>query len=80
MPKEALSSIGSGQFKTLDGKVCDALFISVWDNRDGRYDEQLDHICQKYWGVPFASVKSLWYERCSEIEGYWYLLNLKWIN
>jgi hypothetical protein len=77
VPKEALSSIGSGQFKTLDGKICDAEFIACWDNRDGRWDEQLDHLCRKYWDMPFAAIKSMWYERCYEIEGYWHLLILR---
>lgn len=80
VPKEALSSIGPGQFKTMDGKICDAIFIAVWDNRDGRWDEQLDYLCRKWWDMPFSSMKSLWYERCWEIEGYWHLINLKEIR
>ena len=77
VPKEGLSGIESGDYRTLDGKICHADLISVWDNRSGRYDEQLDHVCQKYLGISFSYVKSIWSERCWEIEGYWYLLNLK---
>jgi len=77
VPKEGLSGIESGDYRTLDGKVCHADLISIWDNRDGRFDDQLDHVCQKYWGLSFSYVKSIWAERCWEIEGYWYLLNLK---
>ena len=77
VPKEGLSGIEAGKYETADGKVCTALFISLWDDRDGRYDDQLDHICRKYWDLPFSYVKSLWMERCWEIEGYWYILELK---
>lgn len=77
LPKEEVSGIGAGQFRTADDKVCEATFISGWDNRDGRYDKQLDWVCRKYWGVGFSAVKSLWHERRWEIEGYWYLFNLR---
>lgn len=77
VPKEALSGIEAGQYVTSDGKVCDALFISVWDNRSGMYDDQLEHVCQMNWNIPFSYMRSMWIERCWEIEGYWYLLELK---
>lgn len=76
VPKEGISGIKPGVYQTLDGKVCNATFISVWNNTDGRYDEQLDHICRKFWNISFSYIKSLWMERCMEIEGYWYFLKL----
>ena len=80
VPKEGLSSIEPGEFETLDGKVCNAMFICGWDNCDGEYDQQLEHICRKYWQLPFSYVKSLWIERCYSVEGYWYFLQLKEVN
>lgn len=77
VPKEGLSGIEPGAYETADGKTCFATFIAGWDNRGGVYDEQLDHICQKRWNLPFSYIKSLWMERCWEIEGYWYLLMLR---
>lgn len=75
-PREGLSGIEPGEYETMDNKICRAEFIAVWDNRDGRYDEQLDHLCRKYWNLPFSYIKSLWMERCYDLEGYWYLLRL----
>lgn len=77
VPKEGMSGIEPGDFLTTDGKVCSATFISCWDNKDGRYDEQLDYLCRKYFDLPFPYIKSLWMERCWEIEGYWYMLLLR---
>ena len=76
-PREALSGVGDGIYATSDGRECHAHFFSIWDNRDGRYDEELEHICQRYYSLSFSYMKSLWMERVKSIEGYWYLLNLK---
>lgn len=74
-PGEALSGVGDGVYMTLDGKECRAQFISIWDNRDGRYDDELEHICQRYYSLSFSYMKSLWMERVKSIEGYWYLIH-----
>jgi hypothetical protein len=77
LPKEAFDEFGFGPFRTKDGKVCDAIFISVWNNADCRYDEQLDHICQIKWNIRFDSVRSMWIGRLGEVGCYWYLIQLK---
>lgn len=77
VPIEGMSGLKPEPYITSDGKVCNATFISFWDDRDGRYDEQLDHLCRLYWDLPFSYIKSIWMERCMEIEGYWYLLVLR---
>lgn len=69
--------MGNGVYKTSDGKECNAEFISIWDNRDGRFNDQLEHISQKCYGLSFSYVRSLWLERVQQIEGYWHLINLK---
>ena len=76
-PKEAFDGLGPGQFQTKDGKVCTALFIAGWNNEGNRYDEQLDHICKKYWNVPFDSIRSMWIGRLGNIGNYWYFIQLK---
>ncbi|MBO7510023.1 MAG: hypothetical protein J6T35_02470 [Bacteroidales bacterium] len=76
VPIEALDAITPGEFLTDDGKKCTAEFISGWNNRDGQYYEQLDHICQIKWGVPFSAVRSRWIAKYGTLEGYWYYLKL----
>jgi len=77
LPKEAFEKFGFGPYKTRDGKVCDAIFISVWNNADGRYNEQLDYICMKYWNVHFDTMRSMWFGRLGGVGDYWYFLQLK---
>lgn len=76
IPVEALDGIEPGLYRTDDGKECVAHFISGWNNRDGRYDEQLDHVCRLKWGVPFSAVRSRWIAQYGTLEGYWYYLKL----
>ena len=80
VPKEGFSGLEPGEYETIDGKICNATFICCWDNREGIYDEQLEHICRKFWKLPFSYIKSLWIERCYSVEGYWYLLKLQEVN
>ena len=77
VPIEGITGSEPGPYETMDGKVCSAEFISGWNNKDGRYDKELDDICQSRWNLPFSYIKSLWMERVKHIEGYWHLLNLK---
>ena len=80
VPREGISGHGPGKYETQDGKVCDAIFISIWDNADGRYDDQLDFVCRKYWDMPFSRFRSLWIARVGELKGFWYLVQLKETN
>lgn len=77
VPHEAIVGTEPGAYVTMDGNVCDANFLGTWDNRDGRYDNELDAICMKHWNMSFSSFKSFWYERCWRIEGYWHYVELK---
>lgn len=77
VPIEAIEGITPGEFITDDGKECRAEFISGWNNHDGRYDEQLDHICQNKWGLPFSAIRSRWIAQYGTLDGYWYYLKLK---
>lgn len=77
VPHEAIVGSGPGGFVTLDGKVCDAVFVTGYNNREGDYDKELDEICRKNWEIPFSQFKSFWYERCWRIEGFWHYIQLK---
>lgn len=76
VPIEAIEGITPGEFVTDDGKECRAEFISGWNNQDGRYDEQLDHICRSKWEMPFSAIRSRWIAQYGTLEGYWYYLKL----
>lgn len=77
VPIEAIDGISPGRFITDDQKECSAEFISGWNNKDGRYDEQLEHICQLKWGMSFSAIKSRWIAQYGTLDGFWYYLKLK---
>lgn len=62
---------------TSDGVACVAHFLSTWDNTDGRYDEELDGLCQRQWGVPFQVIRSVWIGRINNIGSLWHYIELK---
>lgn len=76
VPAEAIDGISPGEYITDDGKVCSALFICGWNNKDGQYEEQLEHLCQTKWGLPFSAVRSRWIAQYETLEGYWHYLKL----
>lgn len=65
------------QLETMDGVSCLAHFLSTWDNTDGRYDEELDGLCQRQWGVPFQAIRSVWIGRINNIDSLWHYIELK---
>lgn len=68
------------RFRTLDGKLCSVRFISSHDNEDGQSEDVLDLICQKRWGVPFQSVRSMWFGRMGDVSNWWHLIELQETN
>lgn len=64
------------QFKTSDGINVSVKFISTWNNKDGQYDEQLDGICNREYGAPFATIRSIWIGRLGKVDEYWHLIKL----
>ena len=62
---------------TADGSVCEAEFISTWNDTGGVYDDEFDNICQCRFGVPFVSIRSIWIGRLGRIDDFWHLIKLK---
>lgn len=67
----------SGEVKTRDGEICQARFLSIWDNEGDRYASVLDDICQRFWGIPFRAIRSMWYSRIGDPGNYWCLLKME---
>lgn len=60
-------------FVTTDGVECEPEFQMTFDS--GEVDS-LDLLCQKKWGVPFASMRSFWLSRLDKTGNYWHLIKL----
>lgn len=65
-----------GHFLTTDKKECAFQLQTVWDNSDGRYDNEMDAVCQENWNMPFRSMRSVWFSRLGKISDIWYLIKL----
>jgi len=68
------------RFTTLDGVDCVAHFLSTWDNRGGRYTEQLDGLCHRQWGCAFELIHTIWEGRLDTVEELWHYVELKRIE
>jgi len=69
-PREAFVIGLSGEYETLDGVKCKTEPVGTWNNRDGYFDEEFDGICQKLYGCPFATIRSIWFGRLGGRIGY----------
>lgn len=61
---------------TIDGVEARAEFQESCDNEDGRYNQALDDLCQKHYGLSFDQIKSIWLSRIFELDTRWHLLKL----
>lgn len=71
------NGIGNGEeFRTSDGVDVRVRYISTWNNKDGAYDEELDDLCQRKWGVTFSSIRSVWFARLGRVGDFWHLVKM----
>lgn len=68
--------VREAECETADGVRCKCKYLGAWDNEDGRYDEELEGICQKEFGMPFKSIRSLWVSRLNRMSQVWYFVKL----
>ena len=64
------------RLKTVDGAEHIATFVCTWCNRDCTYDEELEATCQKYYGMTFEGIRSMWIGRLGRVDDYWHLIKL----
>lgn len=62
---------------TTDGIVNDATFIETWYDRAGVFTDEFDSVCQRYYGMNFESIKSIWIGRLGTLDDYWHLIKLE---
>ena len=68
---------GKTMVETTDGIVAEVEVQHTWNNRDGLYDGDLDAYSKTKFGIPFETIRSLWFGRLGVIDDYWHLIKLK---
>ena len=64
------------EFVTVDGVSHRVEFIGTWNNVNSEYDDEFDSVCQKYYGMPFEAIRSMWIGRLSKLDSFWHLVKL----
>lgn len=75
-PANALEEGIRGNYLTMDGVECYAEPNSTWNNDDGEYDERFDELCDKLYGCPFSTIRSIWIARLGHVDQFWHLVRL----
>ena len=61
---------------TSDGVVHRCQFVGTWNNCDGVYEDEFENICQRRYGMPFVSIRSMWIGRLGHVDDFWHLIKL----
>lgn len=78
IPADSIQICPPGEvYETRDGERVKVKFLSTWNNVDGRYDNELNMICNKRWGIDFAYLRSMWISRLSKVDDFWHLIKLE---
>lgn len=64
------------KFITNDEQYVHAEFISCYNNCDGRFNDRFEDMCQELFGMPYATILSIWRSRFPRMDGYWYIVKL----
>lgn len=65
-------------YSLVDGKVVRLRYIMGCINKDGQYNEMLDDLSKKLYGISFSRVKNIWASRMRGISPTnWYLVEMK---
>ena len=67
---------GTGQYMTLDGQTVLVRLVGCWNNTGGYYEEELDALCQKEWGISFQALRSIWIGRLGRVGNYWHVIEM----
>lgn len=77
IPNGGLKPAATGEtYITSDGVKVKVKFLTTWDNTDGRYDNELDELCRRLWGIDFAYIRSMWVSRLYYVGNYWHYVEL----
>lgn len=70
------NAITDDEVETLDGVRCKLVYQETCNNSDRSYDERLNDICQRYYGCPFSTIRSIWIGRLNYLSDYWHLVKM----
>lgn len=76
-PQNAFAPGIIGEYETVDNVRCRSFLHTVWNNEDGRFNEELDDICQAYYGCSFSFIRSIWFSRLGKVSDFWHLVKLE---
>ena len=62
--------------QTVDGVKHSVVFLCTWFNRGTMYDDELEATCQRYYGMTFEGIRSMWIGRLGRVDDYWHLIKL----
>lgn len=62
--------------KTADGAKHSVVFLCTWFNHGSVYDEELEAACQRYYGMTFEGIRSIWIGRLGRVDDFWHLIKL----
>ena len=68
------------EITTDDDVRCAAHFLCGWDNSGGRYNEELNGLCQRQWDCSFDLVRNIWRGRLEFVGDVWHYIELKKIE
>lgn len=64
------------EVSTSDGQKVKLKFIGTWNNEEGRFNDELDDICLRFWGVPFITMRSIWVSRLGRVSDFWHIVEM----
>lgn len=70
------NAVVDDEVETMDGVKCRLSYQATFDNENGRYDEILDDLCQRFYSYPFCSIRSIWIGRIGRVSNYWHWIKL----
>lgn len=78
-PRSALGEVGTGDLNliTADGVECAVRFLGTWNNAEGRFNDDLEMVCQNQLGIGFDTVRSIWISRLNGMSDIWDMIELK---
>ena len=75
-PANAFGPAIAGEYQTEDGRLCQVMVHTVWNNTEGIFDNELDELCQEKFGFPFKTIRSVWISRLDRVDNYWHLVKM----
>lgn len=70
------NAITDSYVETADKVKCKLEYQATWNNEFGRYNKELDDICQRYYGTSLEIISNIWSARLGFLSEYWHLVKM----